>query len=313
MGKIVLLLALPCLLLGTTVISYTKPYLKNYQAELTKLNENTPLYLPEAKYIRLVTLGFDNFFSDLLWFSTINYFGEEYQSGGKDYRWLGHMCTLVTQLDGKAAHVYEFCATMLSWVAKKPKESQRLLARGIQHIPDYWRLRYLEGFNYWYFLERRDLAQETLAKAAELPNCPPFVIAMASRLMTSEDDPKTAIEFLKKSIQNTKDPIAKEALIEKLQQAHFSLGTQNLEKAIEVYENRFDKKLTNIEELLSSGLIKGNLKDPFGGNYKLDQTTGAIISSTGKKGLEFFGKTYKTGFARKEWVKENIQGHNASN
>ena len=53
---------------------------KSSLREMTGLyqsKDNTSLYLPEAKYIRLITFGFERFTADIFWFKAINYFGKE--------------------------------------------------------------------------------------------------------------------------------------------------------------------------------------------------------------------------------------------
>ena len=146
--------------------------------------EQEPLYLPAIEKVKLVTLGFDNLASDLLWFNTINYFGKQIQAH-KDFRWLSHMCSLVTDLDPKAVHVFEFCSTMLSWVAKQPKESEQLLSKAIDKKPEYWRYLSLRGFTRWYSLEDKTSALADLSQASKLPEAPHSLASIAYILMSS--------------------------------------------------------------------------------------------------------------------------------
>src|SRR5438132_1473784 len=85
-------------------------------------SEHPPLYLPQADTVRLVTLGFNSFAADLLWFSTINYFGKEFHEKGK-FEWFAHRCRLVTDLHPKSEDRFEFCATLLAWIARQPAAS----------------------------------------------------------------------------------------------------------------------------------------------------------------------------------------------
>ena len=150
-------------------LSWAKGALRNSHAEATQKLERQleePLYLPDARYIRLITLGFDNFVSDILWFQTVNYFGKQYL-GGKDYRWLDSMCTLVTTLNANAMHVYDFCGTLLAWMAKDATASNRILTRGIESHPNHWRFRYLRGFNKWYFFERQGFSERRHASCGK--------------------------------------------------------------------------------------------------------------------------------------------------
>ena len=90
--------------------------------QLSESDEQEVLYLPSGKGLEFISFGYKNFFSDILWFKTISYFGKHF-GDDKNYKWLGHMCNLVTDLNPNALHVFRFCSNMLSWESEKPKES----------------------------------------------------------------------------------------------------------------------------------------------------------------------------------------------
>lgn len=266
------------------------------EAHERDLDARPPLYLPEADKVRLLTLGFDNFVSDILWFNTLNYFGKQYDAN-KDLRWFAHMCDVVTSLDPRAEHVYEFCVTLLSWVAKRPEESARLIEKAIEHRPDYWRFHYLKGFTQWYFLDRRDLAQQTLSHASKLPDAPPFLASLATRLMVADDSPATAIRFLKDLLANSKDEHAKAAFKEKLNLAYISRDIRYLSKLCQKYKAKYQQEPKEFEELVKKGMLKGIPLDPYAAPYVFAEESCEVKSSSGKRGLEFFGKSARTGLA----------------
>jgi hypothetical protein len=290
--------ALLLIIVGACGLSWSKTALRTKQLVLADISaKRAPLYLPSVRYVKLVTLGFNHFFSNILWFNTLNYFGAHYDSD-KDYRWLGHMCELVTDLDNQARHVYESCATLLSWVAKEPQKSTQLLTKAIEVQPQYWRLRYLRGFNYWYFLGRTDLAEVDLRTASALEGAPSFLASLASRLIVSREDPNTAIAFLQDIIRNTNDKTAKKALKGKLRRAKISRDIKFLEGKIAQYETDHPQKVEHLNQLIEAGLLEKIPLDPYGSDYFFDQQTGEIKSKSGKRGLEFFGKTAESGLAK---------------
>ena len=283
-------------------IGINKSSLRHSQKEISLKVTTEPIYLPETKYVKLVTFGFNNFVSDILWFNTINYFGEHFASD-QDYRWFAHMCDLVTELDQNKIEQFEFCATLISWIAKEPTKSVQLLTKAIAAHPNHWRFRYLRGFNNWYFLHERKKAQEDFKIAATLPNAPqPFLASLASRLMVTEDDnPDTAIFFLQDMIKNTSDPIAKKALKEQYKKARMSKQIHVIKRAIRVYEKRLGKTVYQIQDLQESGILIGTPKDPFGGSYYIDKETREIRSTSKQRPLEFYGRTIETGLLKKEF------------
>jgi len=261
---------------------------------------STPL-VPAGSQIRKTGHpGLDTFASRILWFNTVNYFGKQYLAG-KDYRWLYSMCKLVTRLNENAKHVFEFCRTLLSWMAKEPVRSNEILTEAIEAHPSSWRFRYLRGFNYWYFLYRPDLAKEDFKIASKLPNAPKMLSSPAARLMVSQADPQTAVNFLEDLIQNTEDPNVKEALGEKRKQALISRDKKILEKAVAVFEKRYHRRPEPLSELVEKGVLNRIPREPFGGSYLMDPQTGEIKTSSGKKGLEFIARTSKTGVFKKEF------------
>lgn len=284
------------------LIANLKTDLRDTRDKQNKIVSSDPIYLPEVQYVRLVTFGFDNFVSDLLWFNTISYFGEHFVTD-QDFRWFSFMCDLVTELDPRKIEQFEFCATLTSWIAKEPSQSVKLLSKAILAHPNHWRFRYLRGFNNWYFLGQKNKAKEDFQIAATLPGAPQtFLASLASRLMISEeDDPDTAIFFLKDMIKNTKDQTAKQALEEQYKRALMSKQVRVIKRAILVYEKRLSKKVATIKELQESGILIGVPTDPFGGKYYLDEKTGKIQSTSKKKPLEFHGRTAETGLVKKEF------------
>ena len=276
------------------------------RTELKKLpapaQADEALYLPSVDKVRLVTLGFDNMAGDLFWFDTINYFGKHFQHDNI-YTWLAHRCELVTDLDPKARHAYEFCATMLAWIAKQPEVSAKLLTKAIEHEPGYWRYHYLRGFTNWYFLDNRELAASDLATAAQLPGTPPFVGGLASRLLSDGQSPEAAIGFLKELISKAQDSNSKRALEEKLNLAFISVHLKALNEKLQQFETQTGRKAATFDELVQAKLLPGRPVDPFGDPYAIDPATGAASTSSGRKGLQFTGKTKETGLAKSVYAK----------
>lgn len=279
---------------------FSKEKLRAFAKDDLAYRNDTPLYLPQAQYVRLVTLGFNNFFSDLLWFQTLNYFGKQIQSR-RDLNWFGHMCKLVVDLNPRANHAYEFCGSLISWVVKDPELSSSILTQGIENLPEKWRLRYLRGFNEWYFLTNSQAAAEDLAAAAKLPDAPPFLAGLASRLLASTDDPQTAVLYLSDLLRTTKNADARVVIEEKLRRAILSRDIKFLEEAVQRYTSKNGAPPASFDELVSSKIISQLPNEPFGGRYVLDSE--GVHTTSGKKGLEFSGRTAQTGLARKEFKK----------
>ncbi len=263
-----------------------KNILREYKIRVLNSVE-PPLYLPKAEYVKLVTLGFNNFSSHLIWFNTQNYFGKHFR-GDKDYRWLKNMCDLVTTLNPKAKHTYNFCASMLSWATNEPIESNKILSRAIKNFPNDWYYIYLRGFNYFYFLKNKELAKKDLLKASSLGNAPrAFLISLVSRLMISKKDIGTTIIFLKNAIKISKDKNARKILTKRLNQAYLTRNLDYLNKAAKIFKSKFNRFPKDVKELVNKKIIQSIPKEPFGGKYLFHTKLKEIISTSKEKKLDF--------------------------
>lgn len=175
------------------------------------------LYLPNGQALEVISLGYRHFLADVLWFNTVSYFGKHYKSD-RDYAWLYHMCDLVTSLDPKARHVYQFASNMLSWEAKLPDKSVLILDKAVSNFPDDWFFYYLRGFNYMYFLKDFVAAKADFVMAARKPGAPVVAARLAAKLAIDQDNPDFVKQFLRDMINSTPDENARRALFQRLRE-----------------------------------------------------------------------------------------------
>lgn len=211
------------------------------------------------------------------------------------------MCDLVTSLDSRASHVYEFCGTLLSWIAKEPESSNKILNKGILADPTNWKLYYLKGFNQWYFLEDFKNAKETLKISSSLKGAPPMIANLAAKISSSYGSPEEAINFLSESIKSNKDPIAENALGRKLKEAYVARDILILNKLLGKFYAENSQKPRSWEDLINAHYLKRLPKDPLGDIYEFNQETLETKSKTLNLGLVFRGKTARTGIFKNEW------------
>lgn len=251
--------------------------------------EKEVLYLPNGDGLEFLSLGYRNLLSDVLWFNTINYFGKHFKSD-QDYQWLSHMCRLVTRLDPDAHYAFEFCSTMLGWEANMPEASIEILNTAIKHHPDNWLYYYLRGFNYFYFLNETEKAQEDFVRAAKYPEAPVVVERLAAKKIAMSD-PNTAIEFLVGRLKMASDANEIRALEGRLKEVVYERDARLLETAARMYKEGSGVWPESLEWMKAKGLFRGNLSDPFGGVYQLNPNTGQVKSSTGYERMQSQGES----------------------
>jgi hypothetical protein len=249
------------------------------------------VYLPDARLLRPLVLGYDNVLANVLWFRTISYFGGHYE-GDRQYPWLARMCDLVTDLDPRAEHVYRFAGLILPWEAKDVDEGIRLLEKGVHNLPDSWMLHYYLGMTHYFFKSDSDAAAEYLAKAARLPGAPPLVTRVAALMYGRRANPGTTVQFLRELLKNADSDQMREVLTRSLEDAEFRATAAALQPVVEAYQKQFGSLPPSMDAIFERGILRGELpKDPFGGKWEIDQSTGALRSSTGRVPRELHEST----------------------
>ncbi|MEW6379239.1 MAG: hypothetical protein AB1611_06495 [bacterium] len=191
-------------------------------------NPESLLYLPSGKYLKPLMLGFDQMAADILWLKVIIYFGDHYLTD-KNYQWLYHILDLTTTLDPYFRLPYEFGGIILTLEKGDIDQSNSLLRKGIQNHPDYWRLPFYLGFNYFFYLKDPKTAARYISRAASLPDHPPYLPKLAASLYAYAGSKETAINFLDQIYQNTEDPWLKENIAQKITDLQKGKLPQSLE------------------------------------------------------------------------------------
>jgi tetratricopeptide (TPR) repeat protein len=250
-------------------------------------HEHEALYLPSGKGLAFISFRFTNVFSDLLWFRTISYFGKHYRSD-HDYRWLNHMCGLITTLDPQSRHIYEFCSLMLAWEAGKPDQALALLDKAIAADPEYWQYYYLRGINYAIFMHDEEQARLNFMLGAKKPDAPALLPRLAAKKLALSS-PEMALEFLEDMIKGATDVNQRRALTEHYRKALHERNIRNLEEAARSFKAQAGRWPANLDELSLPGADR-LLHDPFGGRYYVNAKTGEIESTSSVERISLFGK-----------------------
>lgn len=273
----VAVLAALAVLAGIVAITGTR--LDRASAAVTAAEE--PVYLPKAEYLRPMSLGWQNVLADLLWFRAINYFGAHYRSD-RTYRWLAHMCELVTDLDPRAEHVYRFGGVILPWEANQADAGIRLLEKAVVQFPDSWLFAYHLGFHYYFFKNDTAKALEHLRRAMALPGAHPAVARLVAGLAAERYGPETTMEFLSGLQDDVDSADIRAVLQEHMQSAQLDQHLQQIGAAAAAYQARTGGYPLTVDTLVDAGLLTAVPADPFGGRYQIDPLTGAVSSTSGR-------------------------------
>lgn len=241
-----------------------------------------PIYLPQARFLRPLSLGYHNVLSDILWFRTINYFGDHYYSD-RTYPWLAYMCDLVTDLDPRADYVYRFAGMVLPWEANEIDQGMRLLEKGAAALPDSWQMHYWLGFSYYFFKSDYERALAHMQRAALLPGAHPTAAQLAALLHQHQYGPETTLHFLGEIARNSDNEQMREVAREHIRETQLARDVELLNGAVTEYHRRVGAYPPSTAALVEARLLTKIPSDPFGGVYVIDEQTGTVRSSTGRQ------------------------------
>lgn len=264
--------------LSLTAFSYPRLQFSSNQLK-AQINQDLleVLLFPNGQATEAIAFDYKTVLANVLWFNTVNYFGKHYR-GDRSYKWLSHMCDLVTELDKKAEHVYQFCSLMLAWEAEQPQLTQKLLDKAIKYNPDSWRYYYFRGVNEAIFMKAPEAAQKDFAAGAALPNSPIFMTRLASKMLSGISSPQAAIGFLKGLLSKATNESEKQALQKHLNSSVHDYNIDRLEVFVKDAISRLGNQDIVLEKVIPNFT---DFIDPYGGQYYYDSASKSVKSTSG--------------------------------
>ncbi len=254
------------------------------QSQLRTVDREELVYVPPARFLKLVSLGYQHALADVLWFRTTAYFSRHYRSD-RVYPWLAYMCNVVTDLDPAAQHVYRFGGLILPWEADGVDDGIALLEKGSRNLPEAWELSYMLGFSYYFFKNDLATAVQALRRAALSSNAPPFVAHLAALIESARQGPAGAIEFLTELDRRGTNEEIRGTIHERIGELVLARDIDALDTAVETFQTTHHRMPGQLTELVSAGILAAIPREPFGGEYVLDTATGRVRSNLGRRPL----------------------------
>jgi len=231
------------------------------------------LYLRSSKVLRRLSLGYTGLLADIYWTRSVQYFGEQHQSGTGDFRLLAPLLEVTTELDPRLLPAYQFGANFLAPKppsgAGLPGAALSLMKYGVEHNPDQWRLYYNLGFLYYTEFKDYAKAAEAFAQGAKLPVTNEFMPILAARMAQHAGEFDTARMLWFTTYQSTKEARIRQNAVEHLLALQVDEDVTRLEKVVEKYREQNGRLPTSMGDLERAGFIHGTPADPKGRPYKL--------------------------------------------
>ena len=171
-------------------------------------------------------------------------------------------------LDPSFAHNMILAQGWLPWDCQMVDETMAMLKVYDVNRPWDWQPARFLAFNNYYFLNNRAEAGRIFLEAAKRGTAPAYFSILGSRLSMEGGQNETALWFVQSMLQDMPedDPGYKD--LSKRYQA--LQGVQVLNKAMNYYQQQFDKPLQAISDLVSSGIVLELPTNPYNVEYCLD-------------------------------------------
>jgi tetratricopeptide (TPR) repeat protein len=185
---------LPVILLVSGVaLIWSQQYLGRYRE--APVQKERDLYLPEAGYLKFVSLGHDGLVSDLVLARAMTYYGSHYRERGTfEFRHLKKLFATAIRMDPLNTDAILLAGNILA--QKKVEDAVEVLKLGMRYHPDNWKFPEMIGYNYFFRMNDSHRAAQYYEKAAALPGHPPYVPSMSGKLYSESGRYMEAVRVL---------------------------------------------------------------------------------------------------------------------
>jgi len=253
------------------------------------------LYLPSAKTLKRLSLGYTGLLADIYWTRAVQYFGSKHGQHSTRYDLLDPLLEITTDLDPHLIVAYQDGSLFLSqpppWGAGQPDKAAALLEKGIRNNPEYWRMYFTLGFVH--YLDRHDFkaAQKAFEDGANVPGALPFMRVMAAKMAENAEDMGTAITLWQGVYETTKDKMVRDTAVKHLDSLRADAGIAELERRIKLYQEKTGTLPETWADMVRAGLLRGIPLDPSGTPYELNPDGSVQVRDPGN--FPFLGQFEK--------------------
>ena len=234
------------------------------------------LYIPSGKYLKHATFGYSSLVADLVYIWAIQYYSD--YTIAERYDNLDHVFSIIAELDPHYLDPYEMGAIIAVYEAKNPYLAFTVLDRGLEKNPDQWIFPYQAGHYASSTIKDYKLAQEYYKKAMEIESAPPIVKRLYADAAYKITDYQTSWQNWSEIYQGTDDERIKKIASNHLYKVRSAMDIARLKEAIEKYRQKYGQIPSNLDQLLSAGILTQVPKDLDGNEYLYDSETGEVES-----------------------------------
>jgi hypothetical protein len=261
-----LLLALPA---GFVALWQLQQRIDARRAELHEGGDE--LALSSGKMLKAMSLEYAPLMADIYWTRTVQYYGDKRAHKDANFEQLWPLLDITTTLDPQLLVAYRFGSTFLSEPpargAGRPDLGVRLVERGIQANPEYWRLYEDLGFIYYFDAKDYPKAAATFLEGSKRPHALVWMKVLAAKVAEQGESRETSVFLWSELYNSATDPQIKNNALTHLQLLRAQTDCEHLDAIADEYEKRMGRRPKNPRELIGAGLLPGAPVDPLGHVY----------------------------------------------
>lgn len=208
--------------------------------------------------------------ADIFWLGIVQEFGKAIEGQPVDNDSIYGWAQAATDLDPRYLTVYHSVAVNFTVYVKLVDDSDALLRKGREALPNAWRLPFMLGYNA-YFL-RGDLmsAARYWTEASLLPRRPHFLLSLAARARYQAGDPHGAEKMLAEMIPHMTGPARADAEL-RLKAFRSEPILAAYDRACEAYVEQNGERPASAQVLFEAKMVEYPPEDLYGKAIELDE------------------------------------------
>jgi hypothetical protein len=222
--------------------------------------------------------GLEGLMASVYWLRAVQYYGHQRAfTTSPDYALLGPLIEITNALDPRLELAYRYGAIFESeaWPlgAGRPEEGIKILERGIEALPDSWRLRWDLGGIWFFFMKDDRKAAQVFLDAAKLPGAPFWLQSLAASVLIQGGHRDISRRIWKEQYEHSQGAIRDNAFFH-LQQIDALDEVETLSTLASAFAKRAGRLPASPRELVDAGLVARIPRDPSGVAFAYDPNTG---------------------------------------
>lgn len=240
------------------------------------------MYFPSSSFTKAATFGFTNLAADGIWLQVIQYYGRHSLSD-REYKYLGHMFSLLSSLAPDFKTAYNFGALLLVTDGRDPGGAMSLLDKGIRQNPDDWSIPFTKGFINYVFLTDYREAGRWFTIASRQPDAPEMTGRFAAFALKKGGDIETSRELWSEIYSKSRNQAEREIAKKYIGKIDREIILKRLQQFADDFKQKNHRPLKDLRDLVLWGYVNQVPDDPLGGYFYWDAGSGMVLVKGSRK------------------------------